>query len=92
MTKTRSLLIVSAITLAGIASDASAWDMQHQGPQLTGIALQALEDSEPIVTSVTLPSVEAVPTPTSTDPAREPEVTPGPGGGGGGDSGPATGE
>ncbi len=54
-------LTVAATAVLGAAAASPAYaGSSLNGPQLTGIALQSLEANQPVVTTVTLPSGEAV--------------------------------
>jgi hypothetical protein len=54
-------LAAAATAVLGAAATSSAYAGSNtQGPQLTGIALQSLESSQPVVIAVTLPSGDTV--------------------------------
>jgi hypothetical protein len=55
-----ALAAVATAALGAAAASPAYARMTANGPQLTGIALQAFEASQPVVTTVTLPSGEAV--------------------------------
>jgi hypothetical protein len=62
MNKFALAAVATAALGAAAASPAYSFvpGSQSQGPQLTGIALQSFEASQPVVTTVTLPSGETV--------------------------------
>jgi hypothetical protein len=54
-------LAVAATAALGAAAASTAYAGSNlNGPQLTGVALQSLEASQPVVTAVGLPSGETV--------------------------------
>jgi hypothetical protein len=55
------LALAAAAAALGAAATSTAYaGSSLQGPLLTGIALQSLEDNQPVVTAVTLPSGETL--------------------------------
>ena len=62
MNKMNKLALAAAATATlGAAATSTAYAGSNlQGPQLTGVALQSLEASQPVVTAVRLPSGDTV--------------------------------
>jgi hypothetical protein len=62
MNKVNKLVLAAAATAAlGAAAASTAYaGSSLNGPQLTGVALQSLEASQPVVMAVSLPSGETV--------------------------------
>ena len=61
MNRMNKLAFAVAAAALGAAATSTAYAGSNiQGPQLTGIALQALEAHQPVVTAVTLPSGDTV--------------------------------
>jgi hypothetical protein len=55
-----ALAAAAAAALGAAATPAAYAGSNLQGPRLTGVALESLEASPPVVTAVSLPSGEAV--------------------------------
>jgi hypothetical protein len=55
-----ALAVVATAALGAAAASPAYARVTGNGPQLTGIALQSLELSHPVVTAVSLPSGETV--------------------------------